>query len=182
MTLFNNTGQHFNFTQAPGSINHLWLMAHQARTGWFRGKHQDCHQHGALPSVTVSLWSSACDHLSHPHTLTCKSVTATGDVQQSTTSSSWKVPPAQELGELPTCTRVSPGLSLVARIYPGVHGHRHQRSTESRWIGSCCPCRDGTRAMPSQCLSMNRWPYLRRPLEALECQLPFWKGVESLLK
>lgn len=30
-----------------------------------------------LLSVTVSLWSSACDHLSHPHTLTCKSVTAT---------------------------------------------------------------------------------------------------------
>lgn len=78
MTLFNNTGQHSNFTQAPGSTNHLLLMAHQARTGWFRGKHQGCHQQGPLPSVTVSLWSSACDHLSHPHTLTCKSVTATG--------------------------------------------------------------------------------------------------------
>lgn len=45
-----------------------------------------------------------------------------GDIQQSTTSSSWKVPPAQELEELSTCTRVLPGLSLVARIYPGVHG------------------------------------------------------------
>lgn len=65
---------------------------------------------------------------------------------------------------------------------PGAHGHQPHRSKESPRAGSCCPCTGGTRAVPSQCLTMNCWLYLGRPLEALECQLPLWRGVESLLK
>lgn len=50
VALFNNTVQHSNFSQAPASVNHLLLMAHQTCARWFTGKHRACHQavHPAL--------------------------------------------------------------------------------------------------------------------------------------
>lgn len=170
VTLFNNTGQHSNFTQEPGSINHLLLMAHQARSGWFTGEHQGCHTHRP-PALSNSVPMELT--VSHPHRLTCKSVTAAGGQSISHCFQLLESSPAPELEELPMCS-LMPHQDCASWLgsTPG------DRSKESPGVGSCCPCRDGTRAMPSQCLSMNGQPYLGRPLEALECQPPFWKGVK----